>query len=130
MTEIINLFDVEGGRQCDSYYQGQQRAVVESHPGHCLTVDKVQHVERDQEDLPSDPPGHQGRGVLLPQQPVRRARLKNNKKKQHLSERNSSSNLLIGSVVQRNYNIKDVHLSAEMTTMTNREEAEPTHILG
>lgn len=123
MKEINNLFDVEGGRQCDSYYQGQQRAVVESHPGHCLTVDQVQHVERDQEALPSDPSGHQGRGVLLPQQPVRCAGLKKKQKKQQLTEPNSSSHLLIGSVVQLNYNMKDVHLSAEMTTMTNREKA-------
>lgn len=70
---IRNLFDVERGRQCDSFYQRQQRAVVDSHPGHRLTVDLVQDVERDQEALFPGQPGQQGWGVLLPHQPVRQA---------------------------------------------------------
>lgn len=68
---IRNLFDVERGHQCDSFYQRQQRAVVDSHPGHRLTVDLVQDVEWDQEALFPRQPGQQGRGPLLPHQPVR-----------------------------------------------------------
>lgn len=70
---IRNLFDVERGRQCDSFYQRQQGAVVDSHPGHRLTVDLVQDVKWDQEALFPRQPGQQGRRVLLPHQPVRQA---------------------------------------------------------
>lgn len=70
---IRNLFDVERGHQRDSFYQRQQRAVVNSHPGHRLTVDLVQDIKWDQEALFPRQPGQQGRGVLLLHQPVRQA---------------------------------------------------------
>lgn len=60
-----NLFDVERDHQCDSSYQRQQRAVVDSQPGHCLTVNQIQDVEWDQEALFPRQPGQQGWGVLL-----------------------------------------------------------------
>lgn len=46
-----NLFDVEGAQQCHSSYQGQQRAIVHSHPEHRLTVNQIQDIEWDQEAL-------------------------------------------------------------------------------
>ncbi len=55
-----HLFDVERDNQCDSSYQRQQRAVVDSHPGHRLTVHQIQDVERDQEVLFPRQPGQQG----------------------------------------------------------------------
>ena len=57
--ETDNLLDVEGGHHGDSSYERQQRAVVDSHPGHCLTVHQIQHIERDQEVLFPPQPGHQ-----------------------------------------------------------------------
>lgn len=55
-----NLFDVERGHQCYSSYQRQQRAVVDSHPGHCLTVHQIQNIEMDQKALLPRQPGQQG----------------------------------------------------------------------
>lgn len=54
------LFDVECGYQRDSSNQRQQRAVVHSHPRHCLHIHQVQDVERDQEALLPGQPGQQG----------------------------------------------------------------------
>lgn len=55
-----NLFDVIRGDECDSSYQREQRAVVDAHPGHSLTIHQIQDVERDQEMLFPQQPGQQG----------------------------------------------------------------------
>lgn len=55
-----NLFHVERGHQSDNSYEGQQRAVEDSHPGHCLNVHQIQHIEMDKEALFPQQPGQQG----------------------------------------------------------------------
>lgn len=60
-----NLFDVERGHERDSSYQREQRAVVDAHPGHSLTIHQIQDVERDEEMLFPRQMGQQRWGVLL-----------------------------------------------------------------
>lgn len=66
-----NLFDVEREHQSDDSYQRQQRAVINSHPGHGLNINQVQHIEWDQEALFPGQPHQQRCWELLLQKPAK-----------------------------------------------------------